>query len=103
MKKRTRKNVVILGAGNFGTCLAQHLANKGEAVTIWGRSQEVIDSINKHHKKNHRYLPTYQLNPTILASAQWNKELYLKADAIVLAIPTQNLREILQLLKTDDQ
>lgn len=47
------KNILLLGAGNFGTCLADHLASIEKPipnnVTIYARDQAVVDGINNHN------------------------------------------------------
>ncbi|KAJ3066378.1 hypothetical protein HDU98_010328 [Podochytrium sp. JEL0797] len=50
-------NVLVLGGGNFGTCLAEHLAfifepAMGSNVTIYAHDQKVVDSINNDHCNN---------------------------------------------------
>lgn len=52
---RKKEIVVVLGMGNFGTCLADHLADIGHSVIMWGRDQNVVDSINNKHV-NSKYL-----------------------------------------------
>jgi glutamyl-tRNA reductase len=52
---RKKEKVVVLGYGNFGTCLADHLADLGHEVWMWGRDQKVVDSINNQHL-NSKYL-----------------------------------------------
>ncbi|TPX68440.1 glycerol-3-phosphate dehydrogenase [NAD(P)+], partial [Chytriomyces confervae] len=49
-------NILVLGAGNFGTCLADHLAALGNNVTIYARDQKVVDGINDTHC-NIKYIP----------------------------------------------
>ena len=49
-------NVVVIGAGAWGTALADLLARKGERVTIWAREAEVVDSVNRRHV-NEMFLP----------------------------------------------
>ncbi|MFW7378089.1 MAG: NAD(P)H-dependent glycerol-3-phosphate dehydrogenase [Oligoflexus sp.] len=97
-KKIPSKFNLVLGAGNFGTCLAQHLASKGEKVVIWGRSEEVIRSINEEHR-NCRYLSDVALSPNVTATCDLSHDLIHQADSIILAIPTQYLRGILSKLK----
>ena len=41
--------VVVLGAGQWGSTLAQVLCDAGNHVLIWGRNQEVVDEINDKH------------------------------------------------------
>lgn len=86
--------VGVLGAGNFGTCLAQHLATKGHQVTIWGRDSKVIADINQT-RFNTKHLPDYKLHNAIRATNNINDQGITKCDALVVAIPTQSLRSAL--------
>ncbi len=56
----------LLLLGNFGTCLAYHLANIEHKVTIYARDPKVVDSINTHHK-NSKYLSDVVLPPNLNA------------------------------------
>ena len=46
--------VGVLGAGNFGTCLALLCAREHE-VRLWARDPELADAINREHR-NPSYL-----------------------------------------------
>ena len=61
------KSVGVVGAGAWGTAVAQALARGGNKVEIWAREQDVVDSINLHHE-NSRYLPKFQLSENLTAS-----------------------------------
>ena len=45
----------VVGAGAWGTALADLLARNGEAVTLWAYEPDVVDSINARHE-NTRFL-----------------------------------------------
>jgi glycerol-3-phosphate dehydrogenase len=92
------EHVLVLGAGNFGTCLAQQLADNGHLVNIWSIDQEIVDSINKTHR-NPKYLSSASLSERVKATNKITKDIVDSAVAVVLAIPTQVLREVLGLLK----
>ena len=47
--------VVVLGAGQWGTTMAQVLCDAGNHVLMWGRNQDVVDEINNKHT-NSKYL-----------------------------------------------
>lgn len=94
MSQPTKPHVVVLGGGNFGTCLAQHLANNGNDVTIWSIEPEVVASINSRHT-NPKYLSSAILSERIVATNKISRELMGNAKAIVLAVPTQVLRQVL--------
>ncbi len=53
-------DIGVLGAGSYGTCLAKLLADAGHRVTLWARSQELVDSI-RTTRINEAYLPGYSL------------------------------------------
>lgn len=59
--------VGILGAGAWGTAVAQALARGGHDVVIWAMEQDVTDSINNCHE-NKRYLPGFTLSKELRAS-----------------------------------
>jgi len=83
--------VAILGAGSWGTAFSMVLADGGNDVTIWGRREEVCDSINEH-RENVDYLPGIELPPAVSATHDHEKALH-DADVVVLAVPSQSLRE----------
>ena len=83
-----------MGSGNFGTCLAQHLAHKSYPVTLWGRSQAIVDGINRQHR-NTKYLSSIELSPLLRATTQLSEELLRDTHFLILAIPTQSLRQVL--------
>lgn len=96
-----RKNtkILVVGAGNFGTSLAQHLASLGHEATILGRDREVIDAINENHQ-NPKYLKGFTLSPNVHATevAEFCKSHTDLSEffALVFAVPTQALRETLE-------
>ncbi|KAJ6621108.1 glycerol-3-phosphate dehydrogenase [Mycena sp. CBHHK59/15] len=57
--------VLVLGAGNFGSCLAEHLGDSDHQVFLWSREVEVVKHFNLHHK-NLKYLPEHNFSRTFL-------------------------------------
>ena len=86
----------IIGAGAWGTALAEVLAFNNNQVTIWSFEQEVASDINLHHK-NQLYLKGVTLNKNIAATN--NLEDMAGQEAVFLAMPAQHLRTISQQLK----
>jgi glycerol-3-phosphate dehydrogenase (NAD(P)+) len=95
MQTKKQKIICVIGAGQFGTCLAQHLATLGNKVFLWARSSDVSAGIQQL-RKNIRYLSNYSLHPNVIGTSLDLRELLPKVDTVVLAIPTQSLRQVLQ-------
>ncbi|HWI43801.1 MAG TPA: NAD(P)H-dependent glycerol-3-phosphate dehydrogenase [Nocardioides sp.] len=83
--------VAVLGGGSWGTAFSIVLADAGNDVTIWARREEIAASINDGHE-NTDYLPGIELPRTITATADPERAL-AGADIVVLAVPSQSLRE----------
>lgn len=83
--------VVVLGAGQWGSTLAQVLCDAGNHVLLWGRNQDVVDEINNNHT-NSRYLDGNQL-PVGLSATTNLQEAFDYSNVYVLAVPAQTLRE----------
>ena len=87
----------VIGAGAFGTALANSLARGGSDVRLWGRREKDIEAINAQHE-NPRYLPGIKLHEKLRATARL--EDLANAEAILLATPAQSLRAILSDVKS---
>ncbi|HSE08972.1 MAG TPA: NAD(P)H-dependent glycerol-3-phosphate dehydrogenase [Nocardioidaceae bacterium] len=83
--------VAVMGAGSWGTAFSIVLADAGNDVTIWARRQDVCDAINER-RENADYLPGIELPPAITATHEPAKAL-AGASFVVLAVPSQTLRE----------
>lgn len=93
--------IVVLGAGNFGTCLAQMMGKKGYQVALWTIDHNVADSINHSHR-NPQYLKNLELSHLIQASTELSPALFLNSALVILAIPTQALRSVLKQINPAD-
>lgn len=89
--------LTILGAGSFGSALSDHTARLGIQPLVWCRNSAQAEIINTQHF-NPRYLKGYRLNDAVYATTDLEKAM-LHSDAIVLALPTQSLRELFQNLQ----
>ena len=64
----TDRPVGVIGAGAWGTALAQVIASDGTAVRIWAMESDVVDAINTAHENN-VYLSGHPLSSGISATA----------------------------------
>ena len=85
--------VGLLGGGSWGTTVASLTAKNAETI-IWARNKATVDEINTHHT-NQKYLPDAKLTTSLIASNSI-KETVEHADVIVMGIPSQNMRKVLE-------
>lgn len=88
--------VSVIGAGAWGTALAQVLANEEKDVILWTRDQTLADEINAVHE-NKSYLGGFTLSNKITATSEL--QIACKSEIILMVPPAQHLRSILQAMK----
>jgi glycerol-3-phosphate dehydrogenase (NAD(P)+) len=83
--------IMVLGAGAWGTALANLAAAKGERVFLWGRDPLQAQTMTRE-RENRRYLPGVPLAANIepVAEIGWISE----AELVLAAVPTQAFREV---------
>ena len=82
----------VVGAGAWGTALADLLAGSGHQVRLWAYEPDVAESINDRHE-NRRFLAGVQLHPGVVATNDQAAALD-GAGVIVYATPSNHLRDI---------
>lgn len=85
--------VAVLGAGSWGTVLADLLARKGCAVRIWAYESDVARGIADRHE-NEAFLPGVQLHPALEASDDL-RAVTRGAQVICCATPSHVARTVL--------
>lgn len=83
----------LLGGGSWGTTVASLVARNTD-TKIWARNAETVKEINEQHT-NEKYLPGAKLTKT-LAACDTIEETVREADVIVMGIPAQNFRSVLE-------
>ena len=91
----TFKHVGVIGAGAWGTALAQVCARAGLTVTLQAREVEVVESIGAK-RENTLFLPGVALEPEITAVA--DMAALASCDLILAVAPAQHLRSALKAL-----
>ena len=84
--------VGVIGAGAWGTALAQMLASDGREVVLWAYELEVMQAINAE-RRNPLYLPSAILAPTIRATGDLADLAGL--DTVLVVTPAQVLGRVL--------
>src|SRR5215207_8796394 len=88
---RAVSRAAVFGTGTWGTAFALVLADAGTDVAMWGRRQEMCEAINRS-RRNIDYLPDIELPGAVRATPD-PAEAATGADLVVLAVPSQTLRE----------
>lgn len=83
----------VIGAGSWGTALANLLARKGTATTLWSYEPEVAEGIEREHR-NPRYLEGVDLAPSLHATTDMARALD-GADVVVSVSPSHVVRQVM--------
>jgi len=88
------RNIGVIGAGSWGTTLADLLAKKGHRVTLWAYEAELVAEMQVR-RENSLFLPGIALSEALsftgsLVEAVQDKELLL------FVVPSQALRSVLK-------
>jgi len=78
----------VVGAGAWGTALAQMLASDSREVLLWAREPELVDEINARHT-NSLFLPSATLASSIRATGDLGQA--AECDILLLVTPAQHL------------
>jgi glycerol-3-phosphate dehydrogenase (NAD(P)+) len=60
----SKRNIAVIGAGSWGTALAQSLAGLGHHVSLWAYEESVVDDIRRA-RENRLFLPGIQVHTEI--------------------------------------
>lgn len=94
MAKRYFTQIGVIGAGAWGTALADLLAKKGCRVDLWVREEEVYRQI-RGERVNGTFLPGVTLAPG-LRPVRSHRDAASAKDLVVMVVPSHVFREVLQ-------
>ncbi|MBF0488567.1 MAG: NAD(P)-dependent glycerol-3-phosphate dehydrogenase [Nitrospirae bacterium] len=86
-------SISVIGAGSWGTVLANMLALKGNEVRLWAYEKETVESIIRL-RENKPFMPGLKLSPHLIPTNNL-AEAVGAASCIILVVPTQFIRGIL--------
>lgn len=84
----------VVGAGAWGTALADLLARNGHEVKLWAYEPDVVATINQKHE-NVRFLGGHALSPSLEAVGDIGRAVD-GAELVTLATPSHVLRRIVK-------
>ena len=89
------ERIVVLGAGAWGTALANVAARQGRSVSLWSRRADEAARIDAA-RENRAYLPGVRLADEVRVVA--DPHCVQTADLILAVVPAQSLRAMLESL-----
>lgn len=92
-------NIAVIGAGSWGTAIANLLAEKGYQVKLWAREPELAALINQR-RQNPRYLDWLKLDSKIQATGLLDEALN-KVEVVAMAVPSHAMRDTLLRIKQE--
>ncbi|MGY1576219.1 NAD(P)H-dependent glycerol-3-phosphate dehydrogenase [Pediococcus pentosaceus] len=88
------KKVAVLGAGSWGSILANMLVQNGNNVVAWTNMEEQAKELNEQHSNEH-YVPGFKYDERLVATT--DLEVALKdVDAVLFVVPTKVMRLVAQ-------
>ncbi len=81
----------VIGAGAWGTALADRLARNSHQVCVWAYESDVVESINASH--TNRFLPGVRLDGAVRASGRIG-DAVRDAECIVMVAPSHVTRAV---------
>lgn len=84
----------VVGAGAWGTALADLLARNGHDVLLWAREPDVVESVNGAHE-NTRFLKGAALSSALRATDDISRAVE-GAEHVTYAAPSHVLREVVR-------
>lgn len=85
-------SISVIGAGSWGTTLANLLAEKGQPVTLWVFEEELFQTMAKR-RENEVFLPGVRLADTIHLTLSL-EEAFSGKTILVCAVPSHAVREV---------
>lgn len=83
--------VAVVGAGNFGTVIANIVAGNGIVTSLYTRDQLLLRDMTET-RENHRYLPNHRLHDNVKPTSDFDTTIST-ADLVFVVVPSVSFRE----------
>ena len=97
---RVKDKILVIGAGSWGTAVANYLTHKYEEVKIWAREEEVVRTILTE-QINVLFLPGKKLSSNLIPVTNLQEEVK-QAEILIFAVPSNFIRGILQSIDQEE-
>ncbi|GFO58797.1 glycerol-3-phosphate dehydrogenase [NAD(P)+] [Geomonas silvestris] len=85
--------IAVIGAGSWGTTLADLLAKKGHAVTLWAYEPDLVQEM-RTNRENNPYLPGIRLADNLRFTNDL-EEAYAGCTMVLCVVPSQLVRRVM--------
>lgn len=90
-----KKNIAVIGSGSWGTAISVLLEKIGHSVTVWARTKEIADILEKD-RENKEYLPEISLGKGI--SFTDDISCVSGKDIVVIVTPSSAVRSVSKMM-----
>lgn len=86
------EQIAVLGAGSWGSVLANMLVENGHQVKLWSRNQDQVDQLNQDHV-NPQYMHDFTYSKDLQATTDMTAAVQ-GATVVLIVIPTKGIRQV---------
>jgi glycerol-3-phosphate dehydrogenase (NAD(P)+) len=97
---RKKSSIGVLGLGNWGTALADHLARNGHNVVCWDRDAAVLESV-RNHGKNSRYHSEFSLHEGLCPVD--TADIVFQQPVLLLTVPSRALEDVFRSMQVSSE
>jgi glycerol-3-phosphate dehydrogenase (NAD(P)+) len=97
MSADDRNDIVVIGAGSWGTALAIQFARSGHRTVLWGRVEDHLDRLAED-RENQQYLPGAPFPDALVVEPDLEAAL-AGAPNVLVSVPSHGFRAVLTMIR----
>ncbi|MCH5464466.1 NAD(P)H-dependent glycerol-3-phosphate dehydrogenase [Levilactobacillus tujiorum] len=86
------EKIAVLGAGSWGSILANVLDENGHDVRLWSYNPKQVEELNTEHTNSH-YIKNFKFSPSLVAYSDLASAL-VDVQTILFVVPTKAVRSV---------